>query len=133
VYFACTRQVLPKNLESGLIMLRDPRLRRHGQETLKTLAEQITDRNYLLVAEDGLIHAINAKMHLSNSDPFVLFDEMGQRDEIDPSHAFYLGYEMAKAVTALTLGKNYTQDQALRWGMLTAEEKSHRERGEERG
>ena len=26
---------------------------------------------------------------------------------------------MAKAVTALTLGKNYTQDQALRWGFLT--------------
>jgi hypothetical protein len=33
---------------------------------------------------------------------------------------------MAKAVTALTLGKNYVQDQALRWGMLTREEKSHR-------
>jgi hypothetical protein len=34
---------------------------------------------------------------------------------------------MAKAVTALTLGKNYTQDQALQWGFLTMPEVSHRE------
>ena len=46
--------------------------------------------------------------------------------EIDPSHAFYLGYELAKAVTALTLGKNYVQDQALRWGFLTVPEPRHR-------
>jgi hypothetical protein len=32
---------------------------------------------------------------------------------------------MAKAITALTLGKNYVQDQALRWGFLTAPETSH--------
>ena len=37
---------------------------------------------------------------------------------------------MAKAVTALTLGKNYTQDQALRWGFLTVPEVSHRNKGE---
>ena len=43
----------------------------------------------------------------------------------DVPHAFYLGYEFAKAVTALTLGKNYTQDQALRWGFLTVPERSH--------
>jgi hypothetical protein len=43
----------------------------------------------------------------------------------DAAHAFYLGYEMAKAVTALTLGKNYAQDQALRWGFLTRPEDHH--------
>jgi hypothetical protein len=37
-------------------------------------------------------------------------------------HSFYLGFELAKAMTALTLGKNYEQDEALRWGMLTQEE-----------
>jgi hypothetical protein len=47
---------------------------------------------------------------------------MNAREPIDPSHAFYLGYEMAKAVTALTLGKNYVQDQPLRWGFLTVPE-----------
>ena len=54
---------------------------------------------------------------------------MRQRDAIDPSHAFYLGYEMAKATIALTLGKNYTQDEALRWGFLTVPEESHRGAG----
>ena len=46
----------------------------------------------------------------------------------DPSHAFYLGYELMKAKTALTLSKNYRQDQALDWGFLTEPEVSHRDR-----
>ncbi len=33
---------------------------------------------------------------------------------------------MAKAVTALTLSKNYVQDQALHWGFLTRPEQRHR-------
>ena len=45
---------------------------------------------------------------------------------IDPSHAFYLGYEMAKAAIALTLSKEYRQDEALNWGYLTQPEESHR-------
>ena len=53
-----------------------------------------------------------------------LFAAMARQESIDPAHAFYLGYEMAKAVTALTLGKNYVQDQALRWGFLTVPEVS---------
>jgi hypothetical protein len=67
-------------------------------------------------------------MHLQGQDPFELFEQMCERDAISASHAFYLGYEMAKAVTALTLGKNYTQDQALHWGFLTRPEESHRDR-----
>ena len=43
----------------------------------------------------------------------------------DPSHAFYLGYELMKAKTALTLGKAYRQDQELQWGFLTEPEESH--------
>jgi dihydropteroate synthase len=66
-------------------------------------------------------------MYLRGTDPFALFEEMRRRDDrLDPSHAFYLGYEMAKAVTALTVGKTYTQDQALRWGFLTVPERTHR-------
>jgi dihydropteroate synthase-like protein len=128
VHFACTHGVLPKHVEPDLVLLRDPRLRRHGSETLAGLAGQIKDRNFRLFAEDGLLHMMNAALYLKGSDPFELFDEMHKREAIDPSHAFYLGYELAKAVTALTLGKNYVQDQALRWGFLTQEEKSHRDR-----
>jgi hypothetical protein len=52
--------------------------------------------------------------------------EMPQSRNVDVSHAFYLGFELAKAMTALTLGKQYDQDVALRWGMLTRDEKRHR-------
>jgi dihydropteroate synthase-like protein len=126
VYHACKHRVLPKRLEPDLVMLRDPKLKEHGEQALRELAAGITDRNYRLFAERGLLHVLSGQMFLHGADPFVLFEQMRQRDAIDPAHAFYLGYEMAKAVTALTLGKNYVQDQALRWGLLTVPEESHR-------
>jgi dihydropteroate synthase-like protein len=122
VYHAVTNQVLPKNLEPDLVMLRDARLREHGHQTLQELSTQITDKNFRLFAERGLLHILNADMYLQGTDPFKLFEEMQNRTPVEPAHAFYLGYEMAKAVTALTLGKNYVQDQALRWGFLTDDE-----------
>ncbi|HXG12185.1 MAG TPA: DUF6513 domain-containing protein [Gemmataceae bacterium] len=125
VHYACRERVLPKHLEPNLVLLRDPKLREHGEATLRELAERLTDRNFRLFAERGLLHVLNDKMFLQGTDPFALFAAMQQREAIEPSHAFYLGYEMAKAVTALTLGKNYVQDQALRWGFLTVPETSH--------
>lgn len=129
VYHACTRRVLPKHLEPNLIMLRDPKLRAHGAAMLADLKDHIKDRNFRLFAEGGLLHVLNSEMALQGTDPFALFARMCESKAIDPSHAFYLGYEMAKARTALTLGKNYTQDQALRWGFLTNEERSRHDAG----
>jgi dihydropteroate synthase-like protein len=126
VYYSVTQRVLPKHLEPDLVLLRDPRLQEHGDATLAELAQRVTDRNFRLFAERGLIHVINGKMYLQGNDPFDLFEQLQTGEDIDPSHAFYLGYEMAKAMTALTLGKNYVQDQALRWGFLTRPEESHR-------
>lgn len=127
VYHAVTQKVLPKRLEPQLVMLRDPRLAVHGEDTLRELAEKITDRNYRIFAERGELHVLNGSMYLRGTDPFALFAEMLKRDaKLDPSHAFYLGYELAKAVTALTLGKNYEQDRALTWGFLTVPEVGHR-------
>jgi dihydropteroate synthase-like protein len=129
VHYACQNRVLPKHLEPDLVMLRDPKLREHGPERLAELARQIADRNFRLFAESGQLHAMNSDMHVHGTDPFALFQEMNAGTPIDPEHAFYLGYELAKAVTALTLDKNYVQDQALRWGMLTRPEKPHGEPG----
>jgi dihydropteroate synthase-like protein len=126
VHFACTRQILPKHLEPRLHLLRDAKLRSHGNSDLDDLAARIRDKNFRLFAENGSLHVMNDSMHLTGTDAFALFDEMARRQSIDPSHAFYLGYEMAKAVTALTLHKNYVQDQALDWGYLTVAEQSHR-------
>jgi dihydropteroate synthase-like protein len=125
VYHAVTQKVLPKHLLSDLVTLRDPKLRTFGDETLRELAANITDRNFRLFAERGLLHMMNGADYRQGTDPFELFRHFHEQQAVDPAHAFYLGYEMAKAVTALTLGKNYVQDQALRWGFLTVPEDTH--------
>jgi dihydropteroate synthase-like protein len=118
VFHAIRQRVLPKRLEPGLVMLRDPKLTEMGEAALQELAAAITDRNYRLFAEGGELHVINGSMHLRGTDPFALFAEVIRRDaKMDAEHAFYLGYELAKAATALTLGKQYTQDRQLRWGL----------------
>lgn len=122
VKYACDQRVLPKRVEPNLVLLRDPKLREHGEEALAELAKNITDRNYRIFAERGFIHVLARDLFLKGDDPFALFAAMAKRGDIDPAHAFYLGFEMAKAMTALTLGKNYTQDQALQWGFATREE-----------
>lgn len=130
VHHAVKEKVVPKRLEPDLVLLRDPKIHVHGELALKELAERITDRNYRIFAERGELHVLNGSIYLRGTDAFQLFAEIQRSDaKMDPSHAFYLGYELAKAVTALTLGKNYEQDRALRWGFLTVPETSHRNAG----
>jgi len=128
VHYAVCQRVPPKRLEPNLVMLRDPKVFEHGSEQLGLLALQIKDNNYRLFSEGGQLHLIGAGLHLQETDPFLLFQRLldSKPKNIDSAHAFYLGYELAKAVTALTLGKEYRQDEALDWGLLTVEEKSHR-------
>lgn len=118
-YFAVHHKALPKHLDSGLLMLRDARVRESGNAELERLVGKIKDPSFRLFAEDGQLHAINRDGHRTDRDPFALFAQLGS---LDPSHAFYLGYELAKAVTALTLGKQYRQDQPLDWGILSRPE-----------
>jgi dihydropteroate synthase len=130
VFHAARQHVPPKHLEPRLVVLRDPKLHEMGEQALRELAERLTDRNYRLFAERGELHVLNGDMYLHGTDPFVLFQEMQKRDpKLDTSHAFYLGYELSKAMTALTLGKDYAQDQALKWGFLTLPEQSHPDSG----
>src|SRR5438552_15683466 len=62
VYHSCTQRVLPKRLEPDLLLLRDPKLRTHGEDALRELAGRITDRNFRLFAENGLLHVLNARI-----------------------------------------------------------------------
>jgi dihydropteroate synthase-like protein len=127
VFHAVNEKTLPKRLEPGLVMLRDPKLYEQGEAALAELAARITDRNYRVFAERGEIHVMNGMIHVRGTDPFELFEKMLAADaKLDAPHAFYLGHELSKALTAITLGKNYVQDQALNWGLLTIPETSHR-------
>jgi dihydropteroate synthase-like protein len=126
-WHAVTHRTLPKHVEPRLVTLRSGKPQTHGPEVLDQLAAAIRDPNFRIFAERGMIHLVGAGLHLESRDPFALFDELqaAGRTDVDPSHAFYLGYEMAKAVTALTLGKDYRQDQPLDWGFLTQSEIGH--------
>ncbi|MEZ6116925.1 MAG: dihydropteroate synthase [Pirellulaceae bacterium] len=130
VHYAVQHGTVPKRLSSELIMLRDAVLHSKTSHELSELAGQLKDHNYRLFAEDAALHVLAAQTHLTDTDPFVLFDKLMQSNpkNVDASHAFYLGYELAKAKIALTLGKQYRQDEALDWGFLTEPEVRHRRR-----
>ncbi len=129
-FYAINSRALPKHIDPRLAMLRDPRVNELGDETLLLLASQITDPNYRIFVERGELHVMNRDGYWHGTDPFVLFDQFiaAASSPLDAAHAFYLGHELSKASTALTLGKQYTQDEALRWGFLTTEEQSAIER-----
>jgi dihydropteroate synthase-like protein len=128
MHYAITQRVPPKRLEPKLVTLRDPKLYPLAPGQLDELAAQIRDHNYRVYADAGQVHLVTTGVHLADQDPFVVFEQLlaAQPKNLDASHAFYLGFEMAKALTALTLGKQYTQDESLDWGYLTKAEKSHR-------
>ena len=124
VHFACENGVPPKRLDDRLLMLRDFAVAKSNAEDLEELSKQLKDANYRLSVIADELHLVASQLHLSDADPFELFDQLmdTQPRNVDASHAFYLGYELCKAYTALTLGKEYRQDEALDWGILTREE-----------
>ena len=122
-HHAVVHKALPKHVEPRLVMLRDPKPPRFGPEALAAMAGQVKDPNWRIYAEDGQIIAFNNARYLTGTDPFLLFEQMGVDDA---NHAFYLGSELMKAKTALTLDKAYRQDRPLDWGFLTETEDFHR-------
>jgi dihydropteroate synthase-like protein len=132
MHHAITRRVLPKHVDERLVMLRDAAVEDTPVSELAALASQLRDPNYRIYAAAGEVHVVSAALHLHHSDPFVLLEQLrtsgpggAAPKHLDAGHAFYLGYEMCKAATALTLGKTYRQDEPLDWGLATRPETRH--------
>lgn len=132
MYHAVTKRVLPKHVEPRLIMLRDERSAETPFEEIEGLSRDIRDHNYRVLLSGEEIHLVGNDLHLHDVDPFVLMERLSLSgpdgdwpSNLDPSHAFYLGYEMCKAKVALGLGKNYCQDEPLDWGLATQPETRH--------
>ncbi|QDU55130.1 DUF6513 domain-containing protein [Aeoliella mucimassa] len=139
VYHAVEQGIPPKHLERQLLVLRDEKLASPARDELQTLAEQVKDHNYRVFATEGEVHLVSADTHLHHKDPFEVMKQLlvsgpngSSPKNLDASHAFYLGYEMCKAATALALGKQYQQDESLDWGHLTQDEQRHYLRGSRR-
>jgi dihydropteroate synthase len=115
MYRAREDESLPKGYGGGLLSLHDVRPYPETPEQIAALARAVRDQNFRIeVAEDG-IHIYNRDGHYVARDAFELLDKLGV--EKDGPHAFYLGYELAKAEIAAALGKRYTQDSGLDWGV----------------
>ena len=129
VNYAVRHKIPPKHFEERLVMLRDTSTTSYSAEAIAALASNIKDNNYRILIDDKTIHLISAGVHIRGTDPFEMMEQLMELPEsrnVDSSHAFYLGFELNKALTALTLGKRYEQDESLRWGMHTRPERHHR-------
>jgi len=105
---------LPSGIGAALLCLRDRKPLPRTAAEIAEVAAMISDDNFRVEnAEDG-VHIYNRHGQHVAADPFELFPRLGV--ERDGSHAFYLGYELAKAEIAWQLGKRYVQDQPLDWG-----------------
>jgi dihydropteroate synthase-like protein len=129
VHFAAQQQTPPKHLEPGLITLRSTRITELPEAAIQQLSEAITDNNFRIFTAGGMIHAVTKQLHVQGQDPFEVMQQILDSlaaEKLDITHAFYLGFEMCKALQALTLSKNYEQDEPLNWGYLTRPERHWR-------
>jgi len=118
MYRAKTDQSLPKGYGSSLLSLHDVKPFALDLADIKELAGEIKDKNFRIAVSPDGVHVYNRDGHHVARDPFELYPKLEVDD--DGSHAFYLGYELAKAEIAATLGKRYAQDNPLDWSVAAA-------------
>ncbi len=124
MHYAVTRKALPKNVDDRLVTIKDPRILTYSEAELRELQSQVKDSNFRIFADRETITVFNNSIFVRGTDIQELFDQLGI-DE--PSHAFYIGKELARAGLAVSLGKTYRQEGQLNWGYLTPPEDARRE------
>lgn len=108
-------QSLPKGYGGGLLSLHELRPFPQTPQGIADSAAEVKDLNFRIETSDDGVHIYNRDGHHISMSPLDLFPHLATGD--DASHAFYLGYELAKAEVAWRLGKRYVQDQSLDWGV----------------
>ena len=116
MHHAVTHRTIPKGVDDRLVTIKDPAVLAYSQEELRALQAGITDPNYRIFADADGITVFNNERFVRGTNIQEIFDQLGV-DE--PTHAFYLGKELARAQLAVTLGKTYRQEGSLSWGYLT--------------
>jgi hypothetical protein len=124
MHFAVTEGQLPKHLDDRLLTVKDPEILSFSVEELRELQRQITDPNFRIFTDESAITVLNRDLFITGTSIQEIFDQLGVEE---PSHAFYLGKELAKAKLAVDLGKTYRQEGPLSWGYLTPPEEPLRE------
>lgn len=116
IFFAA-RQLdsLPKHIDDGLLCLHDRAPFPYSKEELEAMSKAIKDPSYRIQISSEGLHVFNRDGFRTATDPFDLYPDLNVSQ--DGGHAFYLGVELARAQIAWQLGKRYTQDEALNWGV----------------
>lgn len=117
MYRSRADRTLPKRLHGGLSNRHERNPFPYDSAEISSAAKRVKDRNFRIQVNQQGIHIYNRDALHQAVDPFELFPHLGVEE--DGSHAFYLGVELARAQIALQLGKRYTQDQMLDWGVAT--------------
>ena len=115
---------LPRGYSAELMALHEKRPFTYSVEEIHAFAAQIKDPSFRIQVSEAGMHIYNRDGIFQSTDPFALYPHLKVDD--DASHAFYLGVELARAQIAWQLGKRYTQDQELDWGINRTQEKSQK-------
>jgi dihydropteroate synthase len=116
MYHAVRHRTLPKNVDDRLVTVKDPEILAYDEAELRELQAAVKDANFRIFTDRDTITVFNSEIFVRGTDIQEIFGQLGV-DEA--THAFYLGRELARAKLAITLGKTYRQEGALRWGYLT--------------
>jgi dihydropteroate synthase-like protein len=116
MYYAHQNRVLPKRLDDSLITVKDPPHEYYIEAELRSMHQQLGDRNFRIFTNDAWIYVFNRDVFIRGTSPDEIF---AQLDVSDAPHAFYLGRELERAALAVRLGKKYVQEDELRWGYLS--------------
>jgi dihydropteroate synthase len=116
MHYAVTERTIPKGVDDRLVTVKDPAVLTFTEQELRTLQSAITDPNYRIFADRDAITVLNHERFVRGTN---LSDLFAQLQVTEPTHAFYLGKELARASLAVSLGKTYRQEGSLSWGYLT--------------
>jgi dihydropteroate synthase-like protein len=116
MHYAVTGRTIPKGVDDRLLTVKDPAVLTFTEEELRSLQAAITDPNFRIFADRGGITVLNHERFVRGTDIQEIFSRL---DVDEPTHAFYLGRELARASLAVALGKTYRQEGSLSWGYLT--------------
>jgi dihydropteroate synthase-like protein len=116
MHYAVTQRTIPKGVDDRLVTIKDAAVLAFTEQELRALQADITDPNFRIFADRETITVLNNERFVRGTNIQEIFAQLGV-DE--PTHAFYLGKELARASLAVTLGKTYRQEGSLNWGYLT--------------
>jgi dihydropteroate synthase len=119
MHYAVTQRTIPKGIDDRLVTVKDPALLEFTEDELRALQAGISDPNFRIFTDQRGVTVLNNERFVRSTNVNALDQIFAQLAVDEPSHAFYLGTELAKAALAVTLGKTYRQDAPLRWGYLT--------------